>query len=91
MLSSAPTPEDEIVNEKVGLFLREARERAGISQVRFAELAGVKQATVSRIERGKQYVTIAMIVSYMRILKLRITLISEPAATPPIKKYTLTL
>ena len=91
MLSSAPTPEDEIVNEKVGLFLREARERAGISQVRFAELSGVRQATVSRIERGKQYVTIAMIVSYMRILKLRITMVSEPAAAPPIEKYTLTL
>jgi transcriptional regulator with XRE-family HTH domain len=37
----------------VALRLRELREAAGLSQTALAERAGVRQATVSDLERGK--------------------------------------
>ncbi|MGE9982819.1 helix-turn-helix transcriptional regulator [Slackia isoflavoniconvertens] len=42
----------ESVSSRVGNIARQAREQAGISQAGFAEECGMRQPTLSRIERG---------------------------------------
>lgn len=42
----------ESVSSRVGNIVRQAREQAGISQVGLAEECGMRQPTLSRIERG---------------------------------------
>ena len=37
----------------IRVTLREARKAAGLTQVELAEKAGVRQATISKIEKGK--------------------------------------
>jgi DNA-binding XRE family transcriptional regulator len=44
-----PVPDIDVV----GARFRHARVRAGLSQRRLAELAGVSQSAISRLERGK--------------------------------------
>lgn len=42
----------ESISSRVGNIVRQAREQAGISQVGLAEECGMRQPTLSRIERG---------------------------------------
>ena len=91
MSGTAAKPEDGLLTERVGFFLREARERGGISQARLAIMIGAKQASISKIERGKVFVTVAMMTAYLRALGLTLTLTIEPAAVPPREIYSLTL
>lgn len=51
--------------------IREARRKAGISQVRLGELIGLDQSGVSRIERGERPVTVDLLRSIARALGMR--------------------
>jgi transcriptional regulator with XRE-family HTH domain len=51
--------------------IREARKRAGMSQTQLAELVGVDQSGVSRIERGERPVTVDMLKAIARALGVR--------------------
>jgi transcriptional regulator with XRE-family HTH domain len=91
MSGIAAKPEDDLLTERVGFFLRQARERGGISQARLAVMIGAKQASISKIERGKVFVTVAMMTAYLRALGLTLTLTIEPASMPPRETYSLTV
>jgi len=65
MSETAGKSEDDLLTERVGSFLREARERGGMSQTRLAVMIGAKQATISKIEHGKVLVTVAMAAAYL--------------------------
>lgn len=54
LLTSGPDidPDVEHAVAEVGRALLEARRRRGLSQRRLAEMTGVDQASISRIERG---------------------------------------
>lgn len=41
-------------NEAVGMWLRKAREGAGLTQIALSERTGIDQAVISRLETGKQ-------------------------------------
>jgi transcriptional regulator with XRE-family HTH domain len=47
------------LTEAFGLAVRTLRDRLGISQERFAQLAKIDRAFMSRIERGKSNVSLA--------------------------------
>jgi len=51
-----------LTNEEIGSRIREARKSAGLSEEAFAELLGLTQPTVSRIEAGKRSVGAAELV-----------------------------
>jgi XRE family transcriptional regulator, regulator of sulfur utilization len=63
----------------LGSELRAAREAAGLTQVRLAELAAVQQAEVSRIERGLGNPTRDTLLRLAAVLGLRLALV--PANT----------
>jgi len=46
---------------RFGMRLREVREKAGISQEKLAELAGLHRTYVSTVERGKRNISIVNI------------------------------
>lgn len=51
--------------------IRDARRRAGLSQARLAELVGVDQSGISRIERGQRPVTVDMLKAIAAALGIR--------------------
>jgi hypothetical protein len=53
MRQSRHDPWDPTRLEVFGAFLRRGRQCAGLSQQRLANLAGVSQTLISRLERGK--------------------------------------
>lgn len=53
---------ESLTNEEIGSRIREARKRAGLSEEAFAEMLGLTQPTVSRIEAGKRTVGAAELV-----------------------------
>ncbi|WP_277212705.1 helix-turn-helix transcriptional regulator [Isoptericola croceus] len=63
----------------LGAELRAAREAAGLTQVRLAELTAVQQAEVSRIERGLGNPTRDTLLRLAAVLGLRLALV--PANT----------
>lgn len=69
----------------VRIRLREARLARGLSQVRLAELAGVRQATVNALENGKtRGVEFATLDALARVLEMapEMLLTSVPEAPP---------
>jgi transcriptional regulator with XRE-family HTH domain len=61
-------PERASLRALLGDTLRRYRERAGLSQVRLAELAGVNRHTVERLEYGERRPTPAMLAALARAL-----------------------
>lgn len=51
--------------------IREARKRAGLSQIQLAELVGMDQSGISRIERGERPVTVDMLKAIAQALGVR--------------------
>lgn len=62
------SPREREVMEKLGLRVRELRENAGMSQERLAELAEVHRTYISTIERGKQNISLAVIIRLADVL-----------------------
>ena len=51
-----------------GTEIREARKRAGITQVQLSEATGIDQASISRMENGRQGITLAYLIRIARAL-----------------------
>ena len=49
------------LNEKFGLTLKETRKRHGLTQAQLADLTGISQSPLSRIERGDWNVSLEII------------------------------
>ena len=63
-------------------ILREARERAGLSQAALAIRAGTKQSTISRLEAGLEAPTIERVERILLVMGLRLVLEVEPLPSP---------
>ena len=68
-----------VVNENVGLLLKQKRQRAGFSQDQFSELSGLTQATISRLESGDSDFRIGTLQSYVDALGMKLNLIAKDA------------
>lgn len=78
--------ESEITaQEALGADLRAAREAAHLTQPRLAELAGIQQAEISRIECGRGNPTRDTLLRLTSALGLRLTLTpaTQPGAQEP--------
>ena len=60
--------------EKLGAFLRHARESCSLNQTQLAEQIGYSIDSVSRWEQGKQAITVEALVSILEVTHLHVTL-----------------
>lgn len=58
------------INVQVGLQIRKAREAAGLTQERFAELIGISPQNVSCVERGLAGVSLTVLRRMCEILRV---------------------
>jgi transcriptional regulator with XRE-family HTH domain len=61
-----------------GRRLREARQRAGLSQAQVAERAGIKQTHVSRVERGHRNLTLDTIEALAQAVGCAVSIVLMP-------------
>lgn len=82
MPKQRPTSDEDAQAELVALGQRitELRERAGITQTRLGELVGLHSVTISRMESGKQAMTVTSLAKFARALN---TTPSALLAFPP--------
>ena len=65
-----PMREKKEINAEVGRRVRQAREAAGLTQERFAELIGVSPQNVSCVERGLAGVSLTVLRRMCEILRV---------------------
>lgn len=70
------------VGVDVGAFIRDMRRRHGLSQRQLAIRAGTDQATISRIERGREGVTVARLGELLLAMGRRLVVDSVPLQLP---------
>ncbi|MFJ2162830.1 helix-turn-helix domain-containing protein [Streptomyces sp. NPDC087856] len=72
------------MNDTAGL-VRSWRRQRGVSQTRLAELAGTGQASISRIESGRDLPTLALLDRIASALgcRLTVTFTSSSGQSPP--------
>ena len=58
--------------QQIGKNIRSERTRKGLSQERFAEIAGVHTNYIGKIERGEQNLTIKKLVDILNTLEMNI-------------------
>ncbi|MDO5417733.1 MAG: helix-turn-helix transcriptional regulator [Lachnospiraceae bacterium] len=58
------------IERKIGLQVRQRRIASGFSQEQLAELVDVSTTTISRLENGRQMVSVAKIVQISMVLKI---------------------
>lgn len=63
---------------QLGEYLRGRRKAAGVTQRRFAELAGIDPAQLSRLENGIQGVRLQVIQALLAVLNLELVIRSKP-------------
>ncbi len=66
-------PDYKDVLKKIGLNFRIERTRLGLSQERFAEIAGVHTNYIGKVERGEQNLTVKKIVELSNSLKVPVS------------------
>jgi len=66
----------------LGRALRDTRRGQGLNQGQAAELAGIAQPTVSRIERGEGDVSLSTLLRLMAALQLEFVLRDRAASDP---------
>ena len=60
----------------LGLFVKEHRKHAGLTQLQLADLAGIGKTTVFDIEKNKETVNWNNLLSVLKVLNIEIKLIS---------------
>ena len=73
-------------SQELGQLLRERRRHLGISQIDFANLAGVAVHTVSDIESGKGNPTLDVLLKVLNPLGLELSV--KPRALSPVTDAT---
>ncbi len=71
----------------VGLYVRDARRRMGLTQVELAQQAGVTRRWVSSLERGRDRVDLSLVLRVLDVLDLSLDVTTEgelPGARPRI-------
>lgn len=64
---------------KIGARLREARERAGLTQVQVQEKIGINQGTLSKIEKGRAALSLERAVALSQLLRLPLSELTRRA------------
>jgi transcriptional regulator with XRE-family HTH domain len=67
---------------KVGVVLRQARERAGMTQAEIAERLETKKSAISRIERRAGDIRLSTLERYARALGCRLSVRLQPRRLP---------
>lgn len=65
-----PTREKKEINVQVGRQIRKAREAAGLTQERFAELIGISPQNISCVERGLAGVSLTILRRTCEVLRV---------------------
>lgn len=73
------------VLREFGRDLREARQRAGLSQVQLAVRLGLNQSHVSRVEQGLRNLSLAAMTAFARAVGYDLIVSFRPARRPPQK------
>lgn len=63
--------------EKIGYFIKELRERRGLTQEEFAKELGTSQSSVPRMEKGEQNFTTELLAKISKVLEHKIVSISD--------------
>lgn len=77
-LGHDPTVPDSRLVRLVGSLLLEQRELRGLTQQQVARRAGITQATIARIERGRRAPTLLMVEAILTALDVQLALSTEP-------------
>lgn len=77
-----------IVEEMAGRLLREARQKAGLTQVQLAERAGVTQSVISAYESGRRQPGLPMLVDLVRATGLDLVLEVQPRSMHGLDRLT---
>ena len=67
--------------EKLGAFLRRARESCHLNQTQLAAQIGYSIDSVSRWEQGKQAITVEALVAILKVTHLQVTVGDKEAKT----------
>ena len=66
----------------IGTLMRDARDRAALTQVELARRSGLSQSTVSAVERGARQPSLTVVGQLLAALGLQLGLATEPAEEP---------
>jgi len=65
-----------MIDFDLGIFIKEHRKQAGLTQLELANLAGVGKTTVSDIEKNKETVRWNNILAVLKVLNIEVQFIS---------------
>jgi transcriptional regulator with XRE-family HTH domain len=71
--------DEQGLTRRLGVLLRQERERAGLNQAAFVHRAGLSQQQLSRFEAGRRPVSSALVERLFAVLDLQLRLEVEPA------------
>lgn len=60
--------------EKLGVFIRHARESQNLTQEQLAEKTGYARQTISRWEQGDQAITVEALVKILKVTRMQVTI-----------------
>ena len=60
--------------EKLGAFIRHARESQNLTQEQLAENTGYARQTISRWEQGDQAITVEALVKILKVTRMQVTI-----------------
>ena len=60
--------------EKLGAFIRRARESQNLTQEQLAEKTGYARQTISRWEQGDQAITVEALVKILKVTRMQVTI-----------------
>jgi transcriptional regulator with XRE-family HTH domain len=59
--------------ERVGRFMKEIRESKGLTQAQMAEILGISNSAVSKLERGIVNINIFKVLAYASLIKIKVS------------------
>lgn len=60
--------------EKIGAFIRHARESQNLTKEQLAEKTGYARQTISRWEQGDQAITVEALVKILKVTRMQVTI-----------------